>query len=147
MQKHKVKPLAPNLQPGDRVVLFDGVCRLCSTWVRFLIRFDREHKFKLATVQSEEGQAILSFFGLPLDEYETMLLIEGDQMYGKSNAFFRVVRQLPFPWPVLSCFGLIPRTLRDRVYDCIARNRYRWFGKYDTCRMPSAAERKRFLGE
>ena len=147
MQKRKMKPLAPNLQPGDRVILFDGVCRLCSAWVRFLIRFDREHKFKLAAVQSEEGQAILSFFGLPLDEFETMLLVEGNQVYGKSDAFLRVLRQLPFPWPVFTCFRWIPRTLRDWVYDRIARNRYRWFGKYDTCRMPAAAERQRFLGK
>lgn len=147
MPKDNVRDRVPGLQAGDRVILFDGVCRLCSTWARFVIRFDRELHFKLATVQSEEGQAILSFFGLPLDEYETMLLVEGDRWYAKSDAFLRVVRRLPFPWPLLTCFRLIPSCLRDWVYDRIARNRYRWFGKYDTCRVPSATEQRRFLGK
>ncbi|WP_288132713.1 thiol-disulfide oxidoreductase DCC family protein [Microbulbifer sp.] len=137
--------LAPYLQEGDRVVLFDGVCRLCSAWARFLLKFDRECRFKLATVQSEEGQAILSFFGMPMDEYETMLLVEGDQMYVKSDAFLRIVKQLPLPWSVLTGFRLIPRSIRDWIYDRIARNRYRLFGKNPTCVLPGDAEKRRFL--
>lgn len=136
---------APYLEEGDRVVLFDGVCRLCSAWARFLLKFDRDRCFKLATVQSEEGQAILSFFGLPLDEYETMLLVEGNQMYVKSDAFLRIVKQLPLPWPALICLRLIPRTIRDWMYDRVARNRYRLFGKNPVCVVPSAADEARFL--
>lgn len=147
MSEKSREGLAPYLQEGDRVVLFDGVCRLCSAWARFLLKFDRECRFKLATVQSEEGQAILTFFGMPLDEYETMLLVEGNKMYVKSDAFLRIVKQLPLPWPALTCFRLIPRSIRDWVYDRIARNRYRWFGKFDTCLTPDAAERERFLGK
>ncbi|WP_078085736.1 thiol-disulfide oxidoreductase DCC family protein [Microbulbifer mangrovi] len=136
---------APYLEQGDRVVLFDGVCRLCSAWARFLLKFDRDRHFKLATVQSHEGQAILSFFGLPLDEYETMLLVEGDQMYVKSDAILRIFKQLPLPWPALTCLRLIPRALRDWMYDRIARNRYQLFGKNPVCVVPNAADEARFL--
>lgn len=135
----------PYLEEGDKVVLFDGVCRLCSAWARFLLKFDRDCRFKLATVQSEEGQAILFFFGLPLDEYETMLLVEGDQVYVKSDAILRIVKQLPLPWPALACFRLIPRPVRDWMYDRIAQNRYRLFGKKNACVVPSAADESRFL--
>ncbi|WP_299591191.1 thiol-disulfide oxidoreductase DCC family protein [uncultured Microbulbifer sp.] len=137
--------IAPYLREGDRVVLFDGVCRLCSFWARFLLRFDRDRNFKLATVQSEEGQAILSFFNMPLDEYETMLLVEGSRMYVKSDAILRVVAQLPFPWSAVTGFRLIPAPLRDWVYDRVARNRYRLFGKRSQCAMPDAADEARFL--
>lgn len=145
MSSGNEEDLAPYLQEGDRVVLFDGVCRLCSAWARFLLRFDRECRFKLATVQSEEGQAILSFFGLPLDQYETMLLVEGNQVFGKSDGLLRIIKQLPFPWPILGCFRLIPRPVRDWVYDRVARNRYRLFGKRDVCVVPDKADEQRFL--
>lgn len=135
----------PYLQPGDNLVLFDGVCRLCSAWARFLLRFDTRRRFKLATMQSEEGQAILSFYGLPLDNYETMVLVENERVYGKSDAALRIVRQLPFPWPVLTCFRLLPRTLRDWLYDQIARHRYQLFGKKNVCFTPSEADASRFL--
>lgn len=137
----------PGLQPGDNVVLFDGVCRLCSVWARFLLRFDTGRRFKLATMQSDEGQAILSFYGLPLDNYETLLLVENGGVSGKSDAVLRIVRQLPFPWPILACFRLLPRALRDWLYDQIARNRYKLFGKTNVCFTPSEADASRFLND
>lgn len=139
-------PLPHCLQAADKVVLFDGVCRLCSGWARFLLRFDTHARFKLATVQSAEGQAILSYFGLPLHEYETLLLVENGQLFIKSDAVLRIVRQLPLPWPLLTCFRWVPRCLRDGIYDVIARNRYKWFGKRDACLVPGDVERERFLG-
>ena len=121
------------LGQSDRVVLFDGVCRLCSAWARFLLKFDLHRRFRLVPMQSAEGQAILALFGLPLDEYETMLLVDGGRMYVKSDAILRIVKQLPSPWPALAGFRLIPRPVRDWIYDRIARNRYRLFGKNDVC--------------
>lgn len=138
---------APHIDPGDRVILFDGVCRLCSAWARFMIKFDKERKFKLATVQSPEGQAILQWYGLATDHYETMLLVEGASIYTKSSAFFRVMRRLPWPWP-LACIGrVVPSIIRDWLYDRIALNRYRLFGRYDTCIVPTKDNESRFLGE
>ncbi|WP_081847974.1 GNAT family N-acetyltransferase [Microbulbifer sp. HZ11] len=147
MSKGKRNATVPYLQEGERVVLFDGVCRLCSFWARFLLKFDRHRRLKLATVQSEEGQAILSFFAMPLDEYETLLLVESGQMYVKSDAILRILKLLPFPWPALSCFRLIPPSVRDWIYDRVARNRYRLFGKQLECALPRAEDRARFISK
>lgn len=135
------------MAPSDRVVLFDGVCRLCSTWARFLIRFDRDRVFRLATVQSEAGKAILAWHGLPTDSYETMVVVEGPTVYTKSAAFIRVVARLPFPWPLTGVVWIIPRFIRDWLYDRVARNRYKLFGRYDTCLVPSPDIASRFLDE
>ena len=138
---------APGVAPDDRVVLFDGVCRLCSVWARFLIRFDSKRQFKLATVQSPEGEAILQWHGFPTDCYETMLLVEGESIYTKSSAFFRVMRRLPWPWPI-ACIGwVVPSVIRDWLYDRVALNRYRIFGRYDACVVPNKDHDSRFLGE
>ena len=92
----------------------------------------------------------MSYFGLPLHEYETLLLVENGQLFIKSDAVLRIVRQLPLPlplpWPLLTCFRWVPRCLRDGIYDVIARNRYKWFGKRDVCLVPGDVERERFLG-
>ncbi|MGB0133574.1 thiol-disulfide oxidoreductase DCC family protein [Dokdonella sp.] len=137
---------APGIGPQDRVVLFDGVCRLCSAWARFLIRFDTKRRFKMATVQSPEGQAILEWYGFPVDTYETMLLVEGSRIYTKSGAFFRVMRRLPFPWPVFCVGWIVPWFVRDWLYDRVALNRYALFGRYDTCVIPTKDHDSRFLG-
>lgn len=136
---------APGVALEDRVVLFDGVCRLCSAWVRFLIRFDRKHQFKLATVQSPEGKAILEWYGFPTDDYETMILVEGTHLYTRSSAVIRVIRRLPWPWPFLCVGWVIPSFIRDWLYDRVARNRYRLFGRYESCVIPNKDHDSRFL--
>lgn len=138
--------LAPYLNEGDKVILFDGVCKLCSAWARFLIKYDKKKVFKLATVQSPEGQAILEFYGLPRDTFQTMAFIDGETLYTQSSAFLKVMRLLPFPWPMFSVFTLLPKKVRDWLYDRIALNRYALFGKYDTCLIPAADHEARFLG-
>ncbi|WP_372778296.1 thiol-disulfide oxidoreductase DCC family protein [Litorivivens sp.] len=137
---------APGIGQRDRVILFDGVCKLCSAWARFLIRFDKHRRFRLATVQSPEGQAILKWYGLSLDQYETLLLIEGPELYTQSIALIRVLWQLPLPWPLLAIGWLVPRPLRNWLYRRIAVNRYRIFGKYERCILPEENHRQRFLG-
>lgn len=138
-------PLAPHIQVGDRVVLFDGVCKLCAAWARFLIRFDRHHAFKLCAVQSAEGQTILSFYRMPTDRFETMALIEGPTLHTRSDAFFGVMRRLPFPWPLVFMFAVVPRPVRDWLYDRIALNRYRLFGRFEHCMLPAPDHERRFL--
>lgn len=129
----------------ERVVLFDGVCKLCSAWAHFLIRFDTQKKFKLATVQSDTGQAVLRMVGLPTDHYETMVLLDKGKLHTQSTAFLQIVSQLPLPWPLLSIGWMLPRFIRDWLYDRIALNRYRLFGKYDYCMLPSEEHKTRFL--
>lgn len=137
--------LPPGVGVNDRVILFDGVCKLCAAWSRFLIRFDKRHRFQLATVQSPQGQAILAWFDLPVDAFETLVLVEGDRYFTRSSAVIRVLWRLPFPWPVLCVGWLVPRFIRNRLYDYLAQNRYRWFGKFDACVLPEAKDRDRFL--
>ena len=135
----------PLIQPGERVVLFDGVCKLCNGWAKFLIRHDAEQRFRLASVQSVEGQALLAWGGLPTERFDTMALIEDGQMLLRSDAVLRIVAQLPKPWRWLAWLRLIPQPARDWCYDRIALNRYRLFGRYDSCLIPNADHARRFL--
>lgn len=135
----------PFIQADERVVLFDGVCKLCSGWAKYLIRHDIEQRFRLASVQSKEGQALLEWGGLPLDHFDSMALIENGQMLLRSDAVLRIFAQLPGPWRYLKWLRLIPRPVRDWCYNRIALNRYRLFGRYDQCLLPSADHARRFL--
>jgi predicted DCC family thiol-disulfide oxidoreductase YuxK len=137
--------LPPFTQPGERVVLFDGVCKLCNGWAKFLIRHDHQQHFRLASVQSVEGQALLVWGGLPTDHFDSMALIENGQMLLRSDAVLRIVAQLPGAWRHLAGLRVIPRPVRDWCYDRIALNRYRLFGRYDSCLLPSAEHARRFL--
>lgn len=141
-EKIKVSEAAPSNGP---VILFDGVCNLCNHWVDFVIRRDTAEKFRFASLQSEAGKKILNGRGLPAAEMTGVYLIEPHRVHMKSGAILRIVRSLRAPWPVLSIFLIVPPFLRDAVYDYIAHRRYRWFGKRDTCRLPAAGEKKRFL--
>ncbi|MDT0634584.1 thiol-disulfide oxidoreductase DCC family protein [Spectribacter hydrogenoxidans] len=137
--------LPPGLAPDNRVVLFDGVCRLCSTWVRWLLRADRHARFRLAAMQSPAGQAILTWYGLPTDHHESMLLVDNGRLHQKSSAFLHILRQLPLPWRAGMALQAIPRPVRDWAYDRVARNRYRWFGRHDRCMVPTPEQAGRFL--
>lgn len=144
--------LPPHMTALDTVLLFDGVCRLCNGWSRFVIRFDRQRRIKLCSVQSAEGQAILAHFGLPLTEFDTLLLVEGPQLRVRSDAVLRVLAIIGWPWRAVGIFRVIPTGLRDWGYSHIARNRYRLFGMlngghYDQCLLPSADHAGRFLGD
>ncbi|WP_199610765.1 thiol-disulfide oxidoreductase DCC family protein [Flocculibacter collagenilyticus] len=141
----KLVALPPNVERGDRVILFDGVCKLCNAWSKFIIAYDTKRKFKLCSVQSDEGQQILSHFGLSTIEFSTMLYVESERCFAQSTAFFKIMSELGFPWKILCIFSVIPRSLRDWLYDCIALNRYRLFGRYDTCLLPTADHNDRFI--
>lgn len=136
---------APLLAPGETVVLFDGVCKLCNGWAKFLIRHDRQQRVRLATVQSPEGQALLDWAGLPVDAFDTMAVIRDNHYWVRSEAFFELVAQLPAGWSALRGLRIFPRWLRDWAYDRVALNRYRLFGKHDVCMMPSPDHQRRFL--
>lgn len=127
------------------IVLFDGECNVCNRTVDFLLRRDRERRLRFAPLQSDAGRQLLARFGLPADRLDTVVLVEGDRFWTRSTAFLQALRRLPFPWPLASALRLVPRPLRDRAYDAFARNRYRWFGRRETCRVPAPDERDRFL--
>jgi predicted DCC family thiol-disulfide oxidoreductase YuxK len=127
------------------VILFDGVCTLCNASVRFVIRRDPEGVFRFASLQSEQGRSLLQSHGLPLEELSSIVLVDEKRCYVKSDAALRIVRSLRWPWPLLAALTIVPRGLRDTVYEYVARNRYRWFGKDETCALPLPDWADRFL--
>ena len=137
--------LPPHLQPGERVILFDGVCKLCAGWVRFIVKHDRAKHLRLCSVQSEQGQDLLRWCGLPTDHFDTMAYLADGEIYLRSDAVLRIARLLPWPWPLFAVLRICPRALRDWCYDRIALNRYRWFGRNDSCLIPNPDHAQRFL--
>ncbi|RED93185.1 putative DCC family thiol-disulfide oxidoreductase YuxK [Marinoscillum furvescens DSM 4134] len=128
------------------VILFDGVCNLCNSSVDFVIRRDKQKRFQFASLQSPEAEQLLKEAGSPQPtELESVVLVKEDRVYNRSDAALEIARNLSGLWPLLYVFKLIPRALRDAVYRYIAKKRYRWFGKRDTCRLPDESEKERFL--
>ena len=122
---------------NHKIILFDGVCNLCNSSVNFIIDRDKKNVYKFASLQSETGQKLLGRFGLNNKEFDSVVLISDDKFYSKSSAALRIVKEFPVLWKALYILILIPPPLRNIFYDIIAKNRYRWFGKNDSCRMPS----------
>ncbi len=130
---------------GSVVILIDGVCNFCNGFADFIVQRDRRGVFRLGTLQSPAGQALLKQARLPSGFLDSVVVIEGDYAYTKSAAALRIAKALPFPWYLVNAFVLVPRIVRDPLYNWIARNRYRWFGKRDTCRVPTEDEQSRFI--
>jgi len=140
------RPADPNLHvPMRRTILFDGVCNLCNASVLFVVDRDPEARFTFAALQSDEARRLLAERGYQGADLSTVLLVEGERVYERSTAALRVARHLSGAWPVLYAFLVVPRPVRDAVYAWVARNRYRWFGKEDACRVPTPELRARFL--
>jgi predicted DCC family thiol-disulfide oxidoreductase YuxK len=127
------------------VIVFDGVCNLCNAGIDFIIRRDRAARFTFASSQSSAGQELLIRAGLDPIDADTIVLFDEGEVWLRSSAVLRIARQLGRPWRWAYHLRLIPRFLRDPVYGLVAATRYRVFGKRETCRLPTAAERSRFL--
>lgn len=128
------------------IVLFDGVCNLCNGITNFVIQRDpAPGHFRFAALQSECGQRLLHKHGLPTEDLDTFVMIDGDRALVRSTAALHVLRGLGLPWSLLYVLIVVPRPLRDAVYRWIARNRYRWFGQRDSCMVPTPDIRSRFL--
>ena len=127
------------------VVLFDGVCNFCESSVRFIIDRDPEGTFRFASLQSEGGGRLARRHGAEPDELNTMMLIEDGMLYTRSTAALRIARRLRLPWRLARIFLAIPAPMRDPIYNLIAANRYRWFGRKDECMIPTPDVRQRFL--
>lgn len=127
------------------ILLFDGVCNLCNGAVQFLIQRDPKGIFRFASLQSDAAQGLLSQFPQAPTDISTIILVEDGRMYTKSDAALRAARYLSGAWPALYGFIIVPRPIRNAVYDWIARNRYRWFGKKDQCMIPTPGLKERFL--
>ncbi len=133
-------------RPGEMpVIVFDGTCVLCCGSARFVLRHDRHRRFLLTTAQGEFGQALYHRLGLSGVDFETMLLAQGDSVWTHSEAAIRIAEGLGWPWRAAGVCRALPRPVRDAVYRFVARNRYRWFGRRDTCWRPTPEEAERIL--
>lgn len=124
------------------VVIFDGVCNLCNRSIDFIVRRDREGLFAIAP---NEGEAARALLGDDAADASTIVLVEDGQRYERSTAVLRIARRLPMPWKLAYAGIVIPRPVRDLAYQLLAKNRYRWFGRRDSCRLPTPEEAARFL--
>lgn len=126
------------------IILFDGICNFCESSVQFIIRRDPEGFFKFASLQGEIGQKLLSQYGIKND-FKSIVVISDGQYHLKSNAALQICKRLDRGWKLLSFLRIIPLPIRDYFYDILAKNRYKWFGKKDSCMLPSPEIRARFL--
>lgn len=149
MSVESAPDLPKPLTPDDIVLVYDGVCGLCNATVQFVLRHDARKKIRFTTLQSPLGESIRSWSGLPPTaegaDPGTMIVVDHGSVYTRSSAALHLARHLNWPFPIAYSAIIIPRVLRDAVYNFIARNRYRWFGKHDSCSLPSADVRERFL--
>jgi predicted DCC family thiol-disulfide oxidoreductase YuxK len=129
------------------VVLFDGVCNVCNGGVNFIIDRDPGGTFRFAALQSEAARKIFGQVGrtIPSGDPESIVVFDGGRLLERSTAMLRIVRDMRGAWPLLGILRVVPRPLRDALYSWFAARRYRWFGKTDTCRVPSPEIRGRFL--
>lgn len=132
--------------PDDHpIILFDGVCNLCEGFIQFVIRRDPDGIFRFAPLQSDVGQQLLSRCGWDDQALDGVVLVEDGRCYRKSDAVLRVSKRLGLPYAALGPTRMVPRLLRDAIYDIVAEHRYDWFGKKDACLMPTDDIKSRFL--
>ena len=127
------------------LIIFDGICNLCNAIVQFIIKRDKNNTFKFAPYQSDIAREIAKKYNINYNKIDTIVLIESNAFFIKSDAALRIFRKLNYPWKVFYFFKFIPKFVRDRIYDIVANYRYNWFGKRNTCMNPSDEIKSRFL--
>ncbi len=127
------------------IILFDGFCNLCNGAVQFVIKRDKKNCFTFASLQSDEGQKLLKKFDLPTTDFNSFILIEDDKAFTRSAAALKVAKNLNGLWSSLYGLMIVPKFIRDGVYNWVAKNRYKWFGKKNACMIPTPELKARFL--
>ena len=130
---------------ANSVIFFDGVCNLCAASVQFIIKRDTKDTFKFASLQSPVSTEILQDFKINTQDLQSIVLVQNGVLHTESSAVLRIARQLNGLWPMLYVFIIIPKFIRDALYQIVAKNRYRWFGQSDQCMVPSQALKAKFL--
>ena len=128
------------------IILFDDRCNLCSRSVQFIFDHDSEGSFKFTPLQSKPGESLIAKVGIENDPLESMILIEGSRFLKKSDAIIRISQQLPGKWAYISYLSIIPKPIRDAIYDLIARYRHKWFGQQSSSPYPFYEDKNRFNG-
>ncbi len=133
---------------GKQIILFDGVCNLCNNAVNFIIKHDKHDTFRYASLQSDIGKYYINKFNIDTQLLDSILLIKEDTVYyHKSSAALHIAKKLSGGYSLMTMFLIIPKPLRDFVYDYIAKNRYKWFGKKESCMLPSPKTKNLFLDQ
>ncbi len=127
------------------IIMFDGFCNFCNGLVNFIIKYDEKRRFRFAALQSDAGRAVKANFQVPESYADSVVLIYKQRVLYKSSAALRVFRLLGGVWSFLILFLIVPPFMRDWIYDFIVRNRYKWYGSRESCRIPTPAERELFL--
>lgn len=130
---------------NHKIILFDGVCNLCNGAVTYIIKRDKKNVFKFAALQSEIGQELISKFNIDTEKVDSIILIDGKKHYTKSSAALHIAKYLSGAYSLLFGFMVVPKFIRDSVYDYIAKNRYKWFGKKESCMIPNPELKSKFL--
>lgn len=128
------------------IILFDGVCNFCNSSINLVIRNDRKNIFKFAPLQSETAQKLLKRYNVDPSKTDSVVYIEKRKAHVRSSAVLHILKHLKGPYPLLFGFIIIPPFIRDQVYDYIAKNRYRWFGRKESCMIPTPEVRQKFIG-
>jgi len=132
------------MEKQNPVILFDGVCNLCNGTVDFLLKRDRKKQFRYAALQSETGKALIQKYHFS-EQTDSVILIKLNKAYFESDAAIEIANMLPYPWRLGIVFKIIPKYVRNKIYKWVAKNRYRWFGKRKTCRIPTPEENEFFM--
>jgi len=130
---------------NNPIILFDGVCNFCNGIVNFIIRQDKKNLFRFAALQSESGKKLLEQYGIDWKNNDSFVVIQNGKAYEKSTAALKVSNQLPWYWKWSQLFWILPKFIRDALYNIIAKNRYKWFGKKEECMIPTPELKERFL--
>jgi predicted DCC family thiol-disulfide oxidoreductase YuxK len=133
------------LTTKNNIILFDGICNFCNYWVNFALKNNKKKNLLFSPLQGIFAKNALHKFGLDTTSLTSVIFIKDDKIYTQSSAVFRISKELNWPWKILFAFIIIPKFIRDFIYNIFAKNRYKWYGKKETCRIPTKEERERFL--
>jgi predicted DCC family thiol-disulfide oxidoreductase YuxK len=143
---YRANPTVPQF-PDDRpIIIFDGYCVMCSSFARFILRHDKQAKYRLLPAQTPLGAALYQHFGLDPVNYETNILLQDGRAWFKSEGSLKMFQGLGFPWSLVVILRILPLAVRDQLYGFIARRRLRWFGRSEVCFLTDSAHLGRFLG-
>lgn len=133
------------LPKDKKIIIFDGVCNLCDSSVQFVIKHDKKDIFRFVPLQSELGQKIISHIGILALTIDSTVLYESDKGYYKAEAALRILKELSSVYRCLLVFSILPKSILDNIYDYVAQNRYKWFGKKESCIIPTSELQSKFL--
>jgi|TARA_B100000768_G_scaffold177137_1_gene190862 predicted DCC family thiol-disulfide oxidoreductase YuxK len=133
-----------NTKSKHKIILFDGLCNLCNTSVNFVIRNDKKGVFRFAPIQTNFGESTLKKYHINTKDTDSIILIDKDKYYIKSTAALYIAKELAGAYPLLFCFMIVPKFIRNLIYDLVAKNRYKWFGKKVSCMIPTPELKDKF---